>query len=100
MAAFKKGMVFSTKDYVIICCLTVLYAALGIFSRYSKEQFQEIIQESLQNPFKAPIFKYLRDAGWKSVWTFFMFYAANDFWRSYCFFPLLFILLAMVKPPW
>ncbi|WP_144754502.1 hypothetical protein [Bartonella saheliensis] len=90
-AAFKKGMVLSTKDYVIICCLAILLLVLFIAAvsmtpwelfHISKEQlqamkhqdFQEALQESLLQPFQNnPAIEFLRHVGWNSIWAFLCF---------------------------
>lgn len=117
-AAFKKGMLLSTKDYVIIFCLAILLLVLFVATTYmqpwdffhviSKEQLQEMgkmkqediqkmFQENLEQPFKSPIIGYLRDAGWNSVWAFLCFIPQVIFGILFGFFPLFFVFLAMVK---
>ncbi|WP_273783398.1 hypothetical protein [Bartonella sp. AU15XJBT] len=118
LADFKKGMPLSTKDYVIICCLAILLFGLFAASTYmqpweffhviSKEQFQamakmkqediqKMFQENLAQPFKSPIIGYVRDAGWNSVWAFLCLMPQIILGVLFAFFPLFFILLAMVK---
>ncbi|PIT68128.1 hypothetical protein [Bartonella tribocorum] len=114
-AAFKKGMALSTKDYVIICCLAIFLLVLFVATTYmqpwdffhvisneqfqemGKKNFQEIIQESLQNPFKNSIIGYVRDAGWNSVWAFLCLMPQMIVGVLFAFFPFFFVLLAMVK---
>ncbi len=109
-AAFKKGMVLSTKDYVIICCLAILLLVLFVtslsmkpweFFDISKEQLQAMesqsFQEMTQNSFKNPIIENLRDAGWKGVWAFLCFIPSIILSSLVIFFPLFFILLAIFK---
>ncbi|WP_254492414.1 hypothetical protein [Bartonella sp. B1099] len=113
-AAFKKAMVLSTKDYVIICCLAILLLVLFVAAvsmdpwevfQISKEQlqamkqqnFQEAMRESLQNPLKNPIIEHLRDAGWKSVWAFVCFMPSMIFGALAGFFPLFSIFHAIFK---
>lgn len=108
--AFKKAMVLSTKDYVIICCLAILLLVLFAatvymkpweFFQFSKEQLQAMkqqnFQEEMQNLFKNPLIEQLRDGGWKSVWAFVCFIPSMIFGSLFVFFPLFFIFLAMVK---
>ncbi|WP_039758386.1 hypothetical protein [Bartonella queenslandensis] len=117
LAAFKKGMVLSTKDYVIIFCLAILLLVLFVATTYmqpweffhviSNEQFQEMgkmKQEDIQKMFQAnleqpfnPIIGYLRDAGWNSVWAFLCLMPQMIFGVLLVFFPLFFVFLAIVK---
>ncbi|WP_245407063.1 hypothetical protein [Bartonella tribocorum] len=116
--AFKKWMVLSTKDYVIICGLAILLLVLffatndiqtwEFFHVISTEQFQKMakmkqediqkmFQENLEPPFKNSIIGYVRDAGWNSVWDFLYFMPKMILGVLFSFFPFFFILLAMVK---
>ncbi|WP_139412392.1 hypothetical protein [Bartonella mastomydis] len=110
LAAFKKAMALSTKDYVIICCVAILLLVLFAtslsmkpweFFQFSKEQLQAMkqqnFQEEMQNLFKNPLIEQLRDGGWKSVWAFVCFIPSMIFGSLFVFFPLFFIFLAMVK---
>ncbi|WP_375670213.1 hypothetical protein [Bartonella sp. PS7NMGDW] len=117
-ATFKKWMMLSTGDYVIILCLAILLLVLfsatvymeplEFFHVISKEQlqalgqtkqksFQEIIQESLAHPFKNPIIEHLLDAGWNSVWAFLCFLPQMIFCFLFGFFPLFFVFNAIFK---
>ncbi|QEE12742.1 hypothetical protein MNL01_07370 [Bartonella krasnovii] len=114
-AAFKKGMVLSTKDYVIICCLAILLLVLFAISLFmkpweffqiSKEQlqamkyqdFQEMIQESLLQPFQNnPAIEFLRHVGWNSVWAFLCFVPQIILGVLLVCFPLFSIFLAIFK---
>ncbi|WP_208440009.1 hypothetical protein [Bartonella raoultii] len=109
-AAFKKSMVLSTKDYVIICCLAILLLVLLAISlsmtpwelfHISKEQLQAMkhqnFQEAIQDSFKNPLIEHLRDGGWKSVWAFVCLIPSMILGTLIVFFPLFFIFLAMVK---
>ncbi|WP_273758522.1 hypothetical protein [Bartonella sp. AU55XJBT] len=109
-AAFKKWMVLSTKDYVIICCLAILLLVLFATSLSTKsweifdipkEQLQAMkhqnFQEMIQNSFKNPIIEHLRDAGWKGVWAFLCFIPSIILSSLVIFFPLFFIFLAIFK---
>ncbi|EJF82532.1 hypothetical protein MCU_01414 [Bartonella elizabethae Re6043vi] len=109
-AAFKKAMLLSTKDYVIICCVAILLLVLVAtslsmkpweFFQISKEQLQAMkqqnFQEAMQNLFKNPLIERLRDGGWKSFWTFVCFMPSMILSVLFAFFPLFFILLAMIK---
>ncbi|WP_212112417.1 hypothetical protein [Bartonella queenslandensis] len=115
-AAFKKGMLLSTKDYVIIFCLAILLLVLFVAITYmqpwdffhviSKEQLQEmgkqgfdkLLQESLIRSFQNnPAIEYLRNVGWNSVWAFLCFVPQVIFGALILFFPLFSIFNAILK---
>ncbi|WP_246257450.1 hypothetical protein [Bartonella gabonensis] len=102
-AAFKKQMVLSTKDYVIIFCLAILLLVLFAATVYmkpweifqiSKEQLQEMqqqnFQEAMRESLKNPIIEQLPDGEWKSVWTFVCFIPSMIFGSLFVFFSTLF----------
>ncbi|WP_375685790.1 hypothetical protein, partial [Bartonella sp. TT110JLCBS] len=87
-ATFKKWMMLSTSDYIIICCLAILLLVLFSASAYmspleffhviSKEQLQalgKMKQEDLQNMSQSfiwvPAIDLIRNLAWTGVWAFF-----------------------------
>ncbi|WP_375650507.1 hypothetical protein [Bartonella sp. OT172YNZD] len=113
-AAFKKWMVLSTNDYVIICCLAilllVLFAAtvymnpLNFFYVISREQFQamgktkqEDLQGMIQGFIRFPAIEFLRNVGWNSVWAFLCLLPQMVLAVLVVFFPLFSIFNAILK---
>lgn len=115
-AAFKKWKILSTKDYVIIYCLAILW--LGLFAATSymnpldffhviskehfqamrEQNFQKIIRESLNRPFENnPMIALLREAGWNSVWAFLCLLPQFIFVLLFVLFPFFFVFNAIIK---
>ncbi len=120
--SFKKALALSTKDYIIIFCLTVILLVFLIAMAYinpieyfhvmSKEQLAVMAQESLRamrqenigNQFfeTAALFQnYItelwRAAGWNGVWALLCLIPQNIFGVLFGFFPLLFIFRVVLK---
>ncbi|WP_330169234.1 hypothetical protein [Bartonella grahamii] len=113
-AAFKKWMVLSTSDYIIICCLAILLLVLfsatvymnplDFFHIMSKEQFkalgqmkQEDFQEMSQSFIRVPAIEFLRNFGWNGVWAFLCLLPQIIFGFLFVFFPLFSIFNAVFK---
>ncbi|WP_375672765.1 hypothetical protein [Bartonella sp. CL45QHWL] len=113
-ATFKKWMMLSTSDYIIICCLAILLLVLFSASAYmspleffhviSKEQLQalgQMKQEDLQNMSQSfiwvPAIEFLRNLGWNGVWAFLCLLPQMIFGVLFGFFPLFSIFNAIFK---
>lgn len=120
--SFKNSLALSTKDYVIIFCLTVIFLLffatmayinpLEYFHVISKEQFEAIAQESLRAMSQKDVGKQFfeasallqkhfielwRAAGWNGVWAFICCIPIAIFVFFFGFFLLLFIFRAVLK---
>ncbi|GAA4664712.1 hypothetical protein GCM10023262_11860 [Bartonella pachyuromydis] len=120
--SFKKALALSTKDYVIIFCLTVIFLLflaamayinpLEYFHVFSKEQFEAMAQESLRAMGQKNVGKQFFEtsallqkhfielwwaAGWNGVWSFLCCIPIAIFVFFFGFFPLLFIFRAALK---
>ncbi|WP_375684595.1 hypothetical protein [Bartonella sp. AP1QHHD] len=113
-ATFKKWMMLSTGDYIIICCLAILLFVLFSASAYmnpleffhimSKEQLQalgkmkqEDFQEMSQSFIQIPAIEFLRNFGWNGVWAFLCLLPQIIFGVLFVLFPLFSIFNAISK---